>query len=122
MATISNIYLDQGADYSSTITLTGSNNTPLDLSDYEVDSQMRKSYSSSQYYTFTCIVIDALEGKIRLQMPAATSENIKPGRWLYDIEITHPSAGRKRVVEGVVIVTPQITRVVVDEGDEVYPS
>lgn len=113
MATISNIYLDQGADYSSIITLTASNNLPLDLTDYTVDSQMRKSYSSSQYYTFTCTVVDAQEGKIRLQMPAATSENIKPGRWLYDIEITHTEGARKRVVEGVVVVTPQITRIVV---------
>ena len=116
MATITNLYLDQGSDFNITLTLTSSNGSPLDLTGYTASSQMRKSYGSSLYYEFLCTIIDELEGKIKLEMTAADSDNIKPGRWLYDVEITHKDGRIKRVVEGAVIVTGQITRTVVDEG------
>ena len=112
MANISNIYIDQGSDYSSVVTVTTANGLPLDLTGYTGKSQVRKSYSSSLAYTFTCDVIDAAAGKIRISMVAAYTETIPPGRWLYDVEITQTSSGkRKRVVEGIATVTPQITQI-----------
>jgi hypothetical protein len=40
------------------------------------------------------------------------STDIKPGRYLYDVEIVDSINNiRLRVVEGVVIVTPEITRI-----------
>ena len=111
MATISNLYVDAGADYSNIITVTASNGQALDLTNYTVKSQMRKSYQSSTAYAFTPSVYDALNGKIRLQLTAAQSEAIPAGRWLYDVEITSQSGRKTRVVEGIVTVTPQITQI-----------
>jgi hypothetical protein len=113
MATIVNLYMDQGSEYSSILTLTGANGTPLVLTGYTVHSQMRKSYYSSKFYAFTCTVEDATAGKIKLAMSSTVNDNISGGRWLYDIEIVNTDTGtKKRVVEGIVIVAPQITRVV----------
>ena len=111
MASISNLFIDQGSDYSNIITVGSSTGTVLNLTNYTVASQLRKSYGSSTYYTFTATVYDAVTGKVRLQLPAATSSTIPAGRYLYDIEITNTVSGAKtRILEGTVIVTPEITR------------
>lgn len=112
MAAISNLYVDQGSDYDTIITVQSGSGAPLNLSGYTVKSQMRKSYSSSQHFDFTATVYNASAGQIRLSLPAADSEEIPAGRWLYDVEISNPSAGisKKRVVEGIVTISPQITQ------------
>ena len=91
MATISNLYVDAGADYSNIITVTASNGQALDLTNYTVKSQMRKSYQSSTAYNFTASVYDAATGKVRLQLTSDQSSAIPGGRWLYDVEISSPS-------------------------------
>ena len=110
MATISNLYVDQGSTYSNIITVTASNGQALDLSGYSVASQMRKSYQSSTYHSFTATVYDAANGKIRLQLTDEQSGAIPAGRWLYDVEIESTAGARTRVVQGIVTVQPQITR------------
>lgn len=109
MATVSNLYIDQGSDYSSIITLTNQNGTVMNLTGFTVQSQFRKSYQSSSKTDFVATVHDATAGKIRLQLPAATSSAIQAGRYLYDIEIIG-SGERKRVLEGIVVISPEITR------------
>ncbi len=110
MATISNLFVDAGADYSNIITVAASNGQALNLTGYSVASQIRKSYQSSTVYNFVSSVYDATTGKIRLQLSNAQSSAIPAGRWLYDVEITSPSGTKTRVIEGIVTVTPEITR------------
>jgi hypothetical protein len=111
MATISNLFVDAGTTYSNIITVAATTGQPLDLTGYTVKSQMRKSYSSSQAYSFTASIYDAAAGKVRLQLTPVQSEAIPAGRWLYDVEITSQSGNKTRVVEGIVTVTPQITQI-----------
>ena len=111
MATVANIFLDQGSDYSNIITVASSNGQPLNLSNYTVKSQLRKSYTSSIAYAFTASVYSAALGQVRLQLSAAQSELIPPGRYLYDLEVSSQSGTKTRVVEGIVTVTPQITQI-----------
>jgi hypothetical protein len=112
MATASNLYIDQGATFSAIISVKGSNGLPLDLSAYTVKSQMRKSYGSTTAYAFDATIHDAASGKIKLALAAAASSAIKPGRYLYDVEITATVGGAKaRVAEGLVILTPEITQI-----------
>lgn len=111
MATTANLFVDSGSDYSNIITIASSTGGALDLTNYTVKSQMRKSYGSSTYYDFTATVYDAPTGKIRLQITAANTSLIPAGRYLYDIEITNTNTSAKtRVLEGIVVVTPEITK------------
>lgn len=111
MASVSNLYVDSGADYSNIITIASSTGSALDLTNYTVASQMRKSYGSSTYYAFSASIYDAPTGKIRLQITAANTSLIPAGRYLYDIEITNTATSAKtRVLEGIVVVTPEITK------------
>jgi len=111
MATVANIFIDQGADYSNIITVGSSTGAPLNLAGYTVASQIRKSYSSSTAYNFSSSIFNASEGKVRLQLTATASRAIPPGRYLYDVEITSPTSSKTRVVEGIVTVTPEITQI-----------
>jgi hypothetical protein len=110
MATVSNLVVDAGSDYSTIITVAATNGQPLDLTGYSVASQMRKSYTSTQVFNFTATIYNATTGKVRLQLSSGTSTTIPAGRWLYDVEITSPSGTKTRVVEGIVTVTPEITK------------
>lgn len=111
MATISNIFIDQGANYSNIITVSGTSGSPLDITGYTVASQMRKSYTSSTAYSLNAAIYNAVSGQVRLTLNATQSEAIPPGRYLYDLEITSAGGVRTRVVEGVATVTPQITKI-----------
>lgn len=110
MATVSNLYVDQGTDFSAIITLKNQDGSVLNLTGFTVASQFRKSYQSSSATNFTVTIFNAAQGKIRMQLPAATSSALLPGRYLYDVEITSPANERKRALEGIVVLTPEITR------------
>lgn len=111
MAQISNIYIDAGSSYSAIVNVRNGDGTPINLTGFTVAAQIRKSYGSLNSYNFTCSVFDAATGKVRMVLPAATSSTIKPGRYLYDIEVTSPSGEKLRVLEGIVLITPEITKI-----------
>ena len=112
MSTITNLYIDQGATFNSVVTLRNQDGTAINLTNYSVKSQFRKSYQSSVANNFTASVYGApSNGQVRLQLAAAASSAIKAGRYLYDIEITNTISNEKfRVLEGIIILTPEITQ------------
>lgn len=110
MAAISNLYIDQGSTFSAIITIRGSDGNPLNLTGYSIASQIRKSYGSTVAYNFNASVYDAPTGKVRLQLTAAQSSAMRAGRYLYDVEITF-GEHKSRVAEGLITITPEITRV-----------
>lgn len=110
MATISNLVIDQGTTFSSIISLTNQDGTAMNLTSYTVKSQFRKSYQSSSATDFTASIYDAVAGKVRLQLTPAASSAVRAGRYLYDIELTAPTGEKSRALEGLVIITPEITK------------
>ena len=115
MTTRSDLYIDQGSDFSVIVSLRNQDGTPINLGGFTVKSQFRKSYQSSIATNFAVSIIDALLGKIRIRLSADASSAIKAGRYLYDVEITTINTfneiERKRVLEGLVIISPEITRI-----------
>ena len=112
MAMTAYLDIDQGSDFSAVIDLENDNGTPMDLSNTQIYSQFRKSYNSSTAYNFTCQVVDSGNGKIQIKLAGADSSAIRPGRYLYDVEIYNSLNNAKtRVVEGIVTINPEITRI-----------
>ena len=72
---------------------------------------MRKSYySSNATATFSVSTgNDPSLGVITISMTSANTANIYPGRYVYDVYVTS-SESRVRVLEGIVSVTPQVTK------------
>lgn len=110
MATKANLVIDQGTTYSATLNLTDENGDPLNLSGFTANSQIRKWYTSSNSVAFTTSV-NVSSGEITLSLTANQTSNLSSGRYVYDVEITETSTNAiSRIVEGIVTVTPEVTR------------
>ena len=111
MATVQNIVIDQGTTFRLDINLTNDDGSAKDLANYTVASQMRKSYEASTKTDFTCVQVDA-SGKVTISLTATQTSAVKAGRYVYDVEITGTSPVETlRVLEGLVTVTPEVTKV-----------
>ena len=111
MAIYSNITIDQGSDFSTEVTVEDATGNPADLTGYIAAGQIRKTYTSSTAYDFICTIAYPAQGKIDVAMVNTGTETLKPGRYVYDIEIKNGVTGPiTRVVEGQVEVTPSVTR------------
>jgi hypothetical protein len=112
MAIVANLIIDQGSDFNSTLTLEDTIGNPLDLTVYTVRGQVRKTYTSSSSYAFACTkLISQGPGKIKIELSPDQTGMMKPGRYVYDIEIVHNTGiPVVRVIEGQVTVTPRVTR------------
>ncbi len=108
MATISNIVIDQGTTFSLDVNLTNDDTSAKDLTDYTVTSQLRKSYEATTATDFTTAKVNNT-GKITISLTAVQTAALKAGRYVYDIEIAS-SSETLRVLEGLVTVTPNVTR------------
>jgi len=108
MATKANLVIDQGTTFSTIITVADAEGVALDLSNYTGAAQMRKHYSSSNSFSFTIYVANT--GTVTLSMSANTTANITSGRYVYDCEITSNTGVVSRIAEGIITVTPEVTR------------
>jgi hypothetical protein len=100
MAMYADLYADQGS-YFSTVVTVGSNALDVNLTGYTARGKIRKSYTSSTSYDFVVTIPQPTTGQLHLSLDSATTAAIKPGRYLYDVEITQTSTGKvTRVVEG----------------------
>jgi hypothetical protein len=109
MATIQNLYIDQGTTYSLTITVSDQNGDAKDLTDYTVRGQLRKSYYSNTSTSFTTEASSPLDGEITISLTATQTSALKAGRYVYDIEIQNDEE-TLRVLEGIVVMNPEVTR------------
>jgi len=114
-----NLVIEQGANFSNTITIAEDDGTPKDLTNFTFDGAIRRSYSSLTAIDLTVGTDDPLTGVVTLSMEAADTAELKPKRYVYDVYMTAPgltsgaTGVRTRVVEGIVSVTPSVSRPVV---------
>ncbi len=107
----SNIVINAGTDFSQTFSLENStSNAELDLTNYSVNSQLRKHYGSSSSTVFNAQVSDALLGEVTISLGSTITANLKSGRYVYDVVITNNSGTKTRVIEGMALVREGVTR------------
>ena len=109
---VNNLVVNAGSDFSQSFTLEGTNtNSAFNLTNYTVSSQMRKWAGSSNATTFTTSKIPPYtSGKILLSLTATQTQNLKPGRYVYDVVLEDEYNVKTRVIEGMVLVTEGVTR------------
>jgi len=112
MAAYVELIMDQGASFNNVINLTDDlSNASLNILGYTVRSQMRRSYySANATANITCTITNSSNGEITMSMTAANTTLIKSGRYLFDLETVDTNGIVSRVLEGIITVTPQITR------------
>jgi hypothetical protein len=110
MATTRNLTIDQGTTFSISIELSDAIDNPLDLTEYTIRAQLRKSYGSNTFTQFSTSSGENPEnGVITLSLTSVQTTSLRPGRYVYDIEIQNDD-GVTRVLEGIITVTPEVTR------------
>ena len=110
MAAFSEIVIEQGATFNTTINVEDTAGAAINLYGYTANSMMRKSYYSSSATTITSTVTGTANGEVTLTVSAANTTGLTPGRYVYDVIITSPTFVVTRVLEGIVTVLPSVTR------------
>ena len=110
-AAYTNLYMEQGTSFSTTITLDDVYGNVYDLVGYTASSQMRKSYYSANATAVFTTSINGTNGIITLELTPQQTANIAPGRYVYDAIIVDSIRNiTTRVLEGIIEVTPRVTR------------
>jgi hypothetical protein len=108
---VNNLVINAGSDFTQSFTLEGSDNSALNLTDYDVNAQIRKWAGSSTAVSFgSTIIVPKTLGKIAISLGSTETQNLKPGRYVYDILITDSQGIKNRVIEGMVLVREGVTR------------
>ncbi len=108
MAQKVNLLIDQGTTFNTTFTIHNEQDEPIDFTGYTGNSQIRKAYTSLTAYDFTVALNNI--GQVTLSMSANVTNTIAAGRYVYDVEVQDLVGVRSRIVEGLVTITPQVTR------------
>jgi hypothetical protein len=111
MAVLSNLSVDQGADFSADIIVQDSSGTVANLTGYTGAGQIRKTYSSTTATNFVVTIVSVTQGVLSIALSNSVTNGMKAGRYVYDVEITKTSNGEKtRVVEGQITINPGVTQ------------
>tara|TARA_R110000772_G_scaffold202490_6_gene312820 strand:+ start:6434 stop:6796 length:363 start_codon:yes stop_codon:yes gene_type:complete len=110
MAVFANLYIDQGSNFTSTVTVEDANENAVNITNYTLRGQIRKSYASSTATNFTSTITVAASGQFTIALSSIQTRDLKAGRYVYDVEVVSAAGVVTRVVEGQVTVNPRVTQ------------
>lgn len=94
------------------ITCTNDDGTPIDITGYTFQSQVRKEYSSPDVlFSFSFEILEAEEGKLRMYLPSNfyTRQLKAPINVVYDVKETAPDSEPEVMFSGVIRLKPVST-------------
>ena len=113
MAARANLQIDQGATFSTDVTVSDTDGTAFNLTGYTAAAKMALGYSSTRTRTSltASIASDPTTGIITLSLTADQTDSLEaPARYVYDVEITKTSDSTvTRVIDGIITVNPSVT-------------
>ena len=110
MAAIANLTIDQGATFTSDVTVKDAQGNAFNLTGYTAVAKLAKGFASTKTRTnmTTSIATDATTGVVTLSLTATETAALDAERYVYDLEITS-GATVTRVIEGIITVRAQVT-------------
>ena len=112
MAEFVELFIEQGATFTTDVDISDINGFAKDLTDYSVYAQLRKSYYSTTSFDFDIEVSDPVSGNIKLSMEPEVTSMISAGRYVYDVIIKNDETGEvNRIFEGIVTILPRVTKI-----------
>ena len=111
MAAVANLRIDQGASFSSDVTVTNSDGAAVNLAGYTTFARMATSYGATSTVTITAnIASDTTTGVIELSLTDSQTSTLEaPKRYVYDVYITKTSDSTvTRVIDGIITVNPKV--------------
>jgi hypothetical protein len=109
-AAYQNLLIEQGTTYTTTITLDDVYGNNYNLVGYSANSQIRKSYYSSNASATFSTSVNTGASSITLNLSSTITSSMSPGRYVYDTIITDASNNVTRILEGMIDVSPRVSR------------
>jgi len=111
MAAVANLSIDQGATFTSDITVKDINGNVFDLTGYTAVAKLAKGYSSTRTRTAmtTAFATDRTTGVLTISLTATQTAALDPERYVYDVEIISNTNTVTRVLEGIITVRPEVS-------------
>lgn len=109
------LFIDQGCDFSLTITLSNPDGTAINLAaNYSFAGSFKENYYYQQNATdlLTCTISDAPNGNVTISYPAANSANVQAlYSYVYDIIQTNTKVGsvNTKIQWGILRINPSVT-------------
>lgn len=111
---ILNLTLSQGATWNVSMTYQNAEGQPIDLTNYDARMQARTSYDAANAILDIAdgsgIILGGTTGEVTISVPAGTTANIPAAQYVYDLELISSANEVTRLIEGTLIVTPEVTR------------
>ena len=100
----------QGSDFPLRILLRNEDDTPFDLTDYNVRGSIRYKYFNSDVVLDLQPAITSIpSGQIDFQVPGTGTTGIAPTRYVYDMEIYNSTGNVTRILMGRVEIFSEVT-------------
>ena len=101
MASIVNIFADQGSDYTLTLTAKDGVGNVTDLTGYTAEAYFQKWSGSNKVYKFTTTITSPTTGALQLKLLGSVSDDFPSGRYNYDVVIHNSTYDiTRRIIEG----------------------
>ena len=110
-AYVSNIIIDQGADFSASFKLDDAGTAvPINLTQFSAVGQLRKHAGARFGVEFAVTIPKPKAGEFIISLTSAQTSVLKEGRYVYDVVLVGKLDGKVyRAVEGMALVNPGVT-------------
>ncbi len=102
-----NLVIDQGSTFTYSARLSDIANHDIDFSDYTVSGSIRKSYEAN---TSVPLQANIVGSTLNLSLNSASTTALEACRQVYDVEITDTNGIVTRLIEGIVTISPEVTK------------
>tara|TARA_R100001463_G_scaffold15580_2_gene40586 strand:+ start:10245 stop:10628 length:384 start_codon:yes stop_codon:yes gene_type:complete len=103
-----NLTILEGADFKSTFKVNKENKSAFDLTGYAIHGKMKKSVavgaSTGGIQGFTAGITSAAAGEFNISLTDTITQDLKPGRYYYDINVVSSASTVYKMVSGNVLV------------------
>lgn len=110
MANTQNLQIDQGIDYSRSMTIYDANKNIFSLNGYTGKGHIKKSFTSPTFVAFTVTILDAAAGRMQISLTHTQTEALSAGNYVYDLYIKNLEGKSYKVTEGIITVVQSVTK------------
>ena len=107
-----NLVCPQGTTFQKTFKIYNPDGTAMDLTGYTAVMQAKKSYTAKTnlFSISTDDDISISTNEINVDIHYLDTQGYSKGDYVWDMEITSPADVRSRILEGILTVTPEVTK------------
>lgn len=105
MTTRVDFFIPQGTDWSEGMNFTNDDNSPVNLTGYNLFGSVKASfYSNNVIANLTLVVLNAAAGNAAISLNAATTSNMSAGKYVYTVDMLDNVGFTTRVLDGILTI------------------